>query len=166
MRNIYLIGMMNCGKSTCARLLSQRLEAPTLDTDGTLEALAGKTIAEIFSQHGEEYFRDMETALCRELAKKDGLIVACGGGLPLREENRTLLRDSGTVVFLNRDPAACYDSGDMSRRPLGQQGRAAFLERFSRREPLYRAAAHIIIGDYPTPGETVAEICRRLEEQP
>ena len=70
------------------------------------------------------------------------------------------------MIFLNRDPGRSYDQADMSSRPLGQQGREAFLARFSQREPLYRAAAHFIIGDYPTPEDTVAEILRQLEVQP
>ncbi len=166
MKNIYLIGMMSCGKSTCARLLQQKLKLPALDTDGCIEARAGMSVREIFAQYGEAYFRELETKLCRELAARESLIVACGGGLPLGEENRRLLRQSGTVIFLNRDPGRSYDQGDMTGRPLGQQGREAFLARFAQREPLYRAAAHIIIGDYPTPEDTVGEILRQLEVQP
>ncbi len=164
MKNIYLIGMMNCGKSTCARLLGSALSRPVLDTDVQIQQEAGMTVSEIFAQQGEAQFRELETELCRRLAKRSGLIVACGGGLPLREENRRVLRDSGTVVFLNRDPVRCYQ-GDMSHRPLAQQGREDFLRRYAQREPFYRAAAHIVIGDYPTPGETVAEILKQLEEQ-
>ncbi len=166
MKNIYLIGMMSCGKSTCARLLHQRLNLPALDTDQYLEARTGMSVRDIFAMHGEAYFRNLETELCRELAVRENLIVACGGGLPLGEENRRLLRQSGTVIFLNRDPGRSYDQGDMSGRPLGQQGREAFLARFAQREPLYRAAAHIIIGDYPTPEDTLGEILRQLEVRP
>ena len=166
MKNIYLLGMMNCGKSTCARLLQTALSLPALDTDQTIEAEAAMPIRDIFAKYGEAHFRDLETDLCRDLATRENLIVACGGGLPLREENRRLLRQSGRVIFLNRDPGRSYDQADMSSRPLGQQGREAFLARFSQREPLYRAAAHFIIGDYPTPEDTVAEILRQLEVQP
>lgn len=164
MNNIYLIGMMGCGKSTCAGLLGQRLGRMVLDTDTEIEKQAAMTVSELFAGYGEAYFRDLETGLCRELAQRTALIVACGGGLPLRRENRELLRRSGTVIFLNRDPARIYDGADMSCRPLGQQGKAAFLERFAQREPVYRAAADLIIGDYSTPEETVAEILKQLEE--
>lgn len=165
MKNIYLIGMMNCGKSTCARLLHCSLGRPMLDTDQEIEARAGMSIQQIFRQYGEPYFRDLETALCQELSRQENLIVACGGGLPLRQENRDLLRQSGKVVFLNRDPQRCYDEGDMSQRPLAQQGKADFLSRYYQREPIYRAAAHLIIGDYPSPEQTVNEILQQLEEQ-
>jgi shikimate kinase len=163
MKNIYLIGMMGCGKTTCGKLLSRELGWPFLDTDQAIEEAQGRSVREIFSENGEEYFRELETQLCRDLSQKENLVVACGGGLPLREENRKILRDSGTVVFLNRDPAEIYDTGDMSARPLAQQGREAFLQRFAQRPPIYQAAAHVTIGSFSTPGETLAAIRTTLE---
>ena len=164
MENLYLIGMMGCGKSTCGGLLSRRLARPLLDTDVEIEKSAGMTVSEIFAQQGEEAFRNLETALCRELAEREHLIVACGGGLPLRRENRELLRGGGLVVFLQRDPEAIFDSVDMGARPLGQQGKAAFLARYRDRLPLYQAAAHITLRDFSTPEATVEELCRILGE--
>lgn len=164
MNNIYLIGMMGCGKSTCGRLLAKRLGRQLLDTDQLIVERAGKPITEIFATEGEEAFRALETQVCRECGEKTDLIVATGGGLPLREENRVLLRESGTVVFLHRDPAEIYDSADMSGRPLGQQGQEAFLRRFAERLPIYRACAHLEIQDFSTVGNTVAEILAKLEE--
>lgn len=84
-------------------------------------------------------------------------------GLPLREENRRLLRSSGTVVFLNRDPAEIFATADMSGRPLGQQGKEAFLERFAQRLPLYRACAHVEITNFRSVRQTVTEILMKLE---
>lgn len=165
MKNIYLIGMMGCGKSTCAAALGKQLKLPVLDTDREIERQAGKTVSEIFAQNGEEYFRQAETRLCSELARRNDLIVATGGGLPLREENRALLRQSGLVVFLNRAPEEIFDTGDMSSRPLAQQGRAAFLERFAQRLPLYRACAHVEIVEFSSPQATVAEILNDMEGQ-
>lgn len=163
MKNIYLIGMMGCGKSTCAGELAKILSRQAVDTDTLIEQKTGMTVSEIFARQGEEAFRDMETAVCRELAGGSGLVVATGGGLPLREENRALLREGGTVVFLHRDPAEIYVSGDMSRRPLGQQGQESFLERFRQRLPLYRTAAHVEITEFSSVRDTVAEILKQLE---
>lgn len=164
MKNIYLIGMMGCGKSTCAQRLARKLGRTMLDTDEMIVERAGKIISEIFAAAGEEAFRDMETQVCRECGEKTDLVVATGGGLPLREENQRLLRESGIVVFLHRDPAAIFDSADMSGRPLGQQGREAFLARFAARLPIYRACAHVEITDFSTVESTVAEILLKLEE--
>lgn len=164
MNNIYLIGMMGCGKSTCGRLLARKLGRRLVDTDQLIVDRAGRSVSEIFAAEGEEAFRDLETLVCRECGKETDLVVATGGGLPLRAENRALLRESGTVVFLHRDPAEIYDSADMSGRPLGQQGREAFLGRFAERLPLYRACAHLEIQDFSTVEHTVAEILEKLEE--
>ena len=162
MRTIYLIGMMGCGKSTCARLLGERLALPVLDTDEEIEQRAGMTVSEIFRTQGEAAFRQMETELLRSLAERDNLVVACGGGLPLSDENRSMLRSNGTVAFLNRDPEKIYDTADMSGRPLGQEGREAFLERFRSREPLYRMAADMVIEDPGTPEEAVKKILKDI----
>ncbi len=166
MNNIYLIGMMGCGKSTCGRLLAEKLGRRLVDTDRLIVERAGKSVSDIFAAEGEETFRDLETQVCRAIGRERNLIVATGGGLPLRAENRALLRESGTVVFLHRDPAEIYDSADMSGRPLGQQGRAAFLGRFAERLPIYRACAHLEILDFSTVERTVAEILTKLEEMP
>lgn len=163
MSNVYLIGMMGCGKSTCAGLLGRRLGREVLDTDQEIVRQTGMTVGDVFAQCGEAHFRELETACCKVLAQRKGLVVATGGGLPLREENRRLLRSSGTVVFLNRDPAEIFATADMSGRPLGQQGKEAFLERFAQRLPLYRACAHVEITNFRSVRQTVTEILMKLE---
>ena len=165
MKNIVLIGMMGSGKSTCARLLGKALGRPVVDTDRLVEELGGMSISEMFEKHGEDYMRDLETEVCRRLGAKEGLIIATGGGLPLREENRNCLRENGIVVFLNRDPGEIYDSMDTSGRPLAQQGKTAFLERFSQREPVYRAFAHVVVEEFASPKITVRTILEQLEGQ-
>ena len=162
MKHIYLIGMMGCGKTTCARLLHERLGRPQVDTDALITAREGRSISDIFAARGEPYFRELETAVLRELAEEEGLIVATGGGLPLREENRALLRESGTVFWLKRDPASTFESESMEGRPLAQDGQDAFVARFEQRAPLYRAAAHVVITDFTSPEITVSEILKHL----
>lgn len=162
MKNIILTGMMGCGKSTCGRLLSRRLGLPVIDTDDLVVEKAGMPIGELFAARGEESMRDLETQVCQELSRKEGLIIATGGGLPLREENRTALRSTGTVFFLNRSPEEIYDTMDTSGRPLAQQGRDAFLDRFRQREAIYRAFAHVVVEDFSTPEATVSEILYTL----
>lgn len=165
MKHIVLTGMMGCGKSTCARILGKKLHRLVVDTDDLVEQKAGMTIAEIFAQQGEEEMRRIETEVCRELSCQRGLIIATGGGLPLREENRNYLRDNSLVFFLNRAPSEIFDTGDMSRRPLAQQGKEAFLQRFSQREPIYRTFCHYEITDFSSPEATVEAILNITEEQ-
>lgn len=164
MKHIYLIGMMGCGKSTCAVEVAKATGRQAVDTDEMIVKRAGMPIAEIFEVHGEERFRDMETEVCRELADSvEGKVVATGGGLPLREENRALLRESGVVVFLHRNPGETYDGMDPAGRPLGQKGREDFLARFAARLPLYRACAHVEITEFSSVEKTVKEILKQLE---
>lgn len=145
MKNIVLIGMMGCGKTTVGGLLSAALGREQVDTDALIETREGRAISDIFATDGEGYFRALELTVSEELSHREGLIISCGGGLPLRPECMNALKDSGTVFWLDRDPGATYDTLDVSGRPLAQQGRAAFVERYEQRAPVYRAGAHHVI---------------------
>ena len=160
--NLILIGMMGCGKSTCGQLLAKRLGRPLVDTDLLIQKRAGRSIPEIFAQEGEAYFRDLEQSIVRELSQRSGLVIATGGGIILREENVRLMRDSGTVIWLNRSPEDIYAKVSMKNRPLGQDGLDAFLARAAQREPLYRAAAHLEVLSQSSPMSTVEFILKHL----
>ena len=162
-RNIVLIGMMGCGKTTVGGLLAARLGRELADTDALIEAREGRTIPAIFQSDGEAYFRDREREAAEALARRTGLVIACGGGPPLHAAAMEPLRAGGVVLFLARDPGAIYDSGMLGDRPLAQEGRAAFLERFARREPVYRACAHHIITEFTSPETTADAIMEVLE---
>lgn len=166
MKNIVLIGMMGCGKSTCAQLLAQRLDRTAADTDAIIEVREGRTIPEIFASDGENYFRDREQEISKELAGKQDLIIACGGGLPLREDCIGPLKSSGIVVFLNRDPGEIYDSVSMDGRPLGQGGRIVFTARFRGREPIYRRWADVTVEDFSSHQATVDAVLQALDRLP
>ncbi|HIW94470.1 MAG TPA: shikimate kinase [Candidatus Flavonifractor merdipullorum] len=161
-KNIVLIGMMGCGKSTIGALLARRLGRKLVDTDALVEAQEGRTIPEIFASDGEEYFRQAEERVAKALASRSALVIACGGGLPLREESIRPLKESGTVFFLCRDPGEIYDTVSMAGRPLGQGGREAFLARFAQREPVYRRWADHVIQRFETPDQTVRAILEVL----
>ena len=87
MKNIILCGMMGCGKTTCANLLGTKLGRQVVDTDDLVVKKAGMSISELFAAQGEAAMRDLETQVARELSEKQDLVIATGGGLPLREEN-------------------------------------------------------------------------------
>ena len=163
MKNIVLIGMMGCGKSTCGRLLAQRLGREFIDTDAFIEAREGRTIPAVFAADGEEYFRAKERETGEELAQRQGLVIACGGGLPTRPEAIAPLKESGIVVFLDRDPEDIFASVSMAERPLGQAGKDAFLERFRQREPMYRQWADLVIASRSLPEETVNDIMEGIQ---
>ena len=154
-KNIVLIGMMGCGKSTVGGLLAQRLGREPADTDAFIERRQGRSIPDIFARDGEPAFRAMELELCRELSRRRGLVIACGGGLPTQEGAIAALKKNGLVFWLDRDPGETYDGLDLSGRPLAQGGREDFLQRYERRAPVYRRWADYIIpcGDGPQEAE-------------
>ncbi len=144
-KNIVLIGMMGCGKSTVGRLVARRLGLEPADTDALIEQRQGRPIPTIFAQEGEAYFRALELELCRELSGRQGLVIACGGGLPTQEGAIAALKKNGLVFWLDRDPGETYDALDVSGRPLAQGGREDFIRRFEERAPVYRRWADWVI---------------------
>ena len=106
MKNIVLIGCMGAGKSTVGRMLAEKLGYGYADTDEMIVSAEGKSINDIFRDCGEEYFRELETGVVKELAGRTGdekLVLSVGGGLPVRECNRSYLKKIGTVVYLRAD---------------------------------------------------------------
>ena len=149
-KNIVLIGMMGCGKTTVGGLLTRRLGLELADTDALIEERTGRTIPDIFAADGEARFRALELELCRELSGWEGLVIACGGGLPTQAEAIAALKESGLVFWLDRDPGETYDSLDVSGRPMAQAGRADFIRRYRDRAPVYRRwADHTVRAQNP-----------------
>lgn len=162
MKHIVLIGMMGCGKSTCGKLLAEKLDREFVDTDALIEAKEGRSIPDIFATEGENYFRALEVETARELSHREDLVIACGGGLPMTDAAMEPLARSGLVVFLERDPKDILAHVSMAGRPLGQDGEAAFLERYAAREPVYRRRAVLTVPSQPTAQETVNLILEGL----
>lgn len=157
---LFLIGSRGSGKTTVARLLAQRLGWPWLDADVLLEERAGRTIRAVFADEGEVGFRERESALLRELAELSSHVLATGGGVVLRPENRALLR-RGHVVWLTAPPALLWerlqsDATTATRRPdLAQGGLAEIEQLLATRAPLYASCAALTV-DAAAPPETVA----------
>ena len=163
MKNIILIGMMGCGKTTVGQLLSTRLKKQLVDTDKLIEAREGMTIPELFETQGEPYFRSVEAGVAMALSLRSDLVIACGGGLPLQEGAMSALKESGVVIWLDRDPGDIFDTGDMTGRPLAQEGRAAFLERTAQRAPIYEKWADATVRDFTSPISTAARVKEAVE---
>lgn len=101
MNHVILIGFMGCGKSSVGKALANAMGIPFVDTDGMIEEQAGRKINDIFREDGEEYFRELETSVLKQLlSAQERKVIAVGGGLPVREINREYLKRLGTVVYL------------------------------------------------------------------
>lgn len=160
MKNIVLIGMPGCGKTTIGTLLAEKLGRTLADADEKIIALAGKSIPEIFAQDGEPTFRDWETKALTELGKQSGLVIATGGGCVTQKRNYPLLHQNGYLVWLERDWSKLPTDG----RPLSQANDLGKM--YAARKPLYEAFADIRVENAGTPEETAQKILDALEELP
>jgi shikimate kinase len=160
---LFLIGPRCSGKSTIARLLADRLGWGWVDADAVLEQRQGVSIREIFAREGEEGFREKEAVLLRDLCSLRHQILATGGGVILREDNRALLRQSGVVVYLLADVDTLWermqtDPTTGQRRPaLTGGGREEVVEVLRLREPLYRGCADHIVETANRNPEAIAD---------
>ena len=138
---------MGSGKSSVGRILSSLTGFALVDTDTLVAQEAGQSIPAIFKQHGEEYFRALETKVLQSLVGRIGLIVATGGGVIIAEENRKLLAQIGPVVWLDASTEQLFQRVKNSKRPLLQTDdpRRTVEDLYRAREPLYREAAAIRI---------------------
>ena len=168
MRNVFLVGPMGAGKSTIGRLLAKELDFPFKDSDREIEAKTGADIPWIFDVEGEEGFREREEAMIAELVQEQGLVLATGGGVVMRESNRTALANNGLVVYLRTSVEQQLQRTAKDRqRPLLQTAdpEKVLRELMAKRDPLYQEIAHLVIEtDQRGPKVVVNSIVAQLAE--
>ncbi|HAL92954.1 MAG TPA: shikimate kinase [Verrucomicrobia bacterium] len=138
--NLVLLGFMGTGKSAVGRRVAALAGCPFLEMDAELECRAGKSIARIFAEDGEEAFRNMESQLAAEWGTKEGAVISCGGGVVLREENLRALGANGVLVCLTARPEVILDRTARSKkRPLlaGEDPEKKVRALLAARAPLY-----------------------------
>lgn len=150
MKNYVLVGYMGCGKTTVGKNLARICNMEFLDTDELIEQKQRRKISDIFAAEGEGAFRDMETAVLREMLEqnKTGFVISTGGGMPVREENRELLKKLGVVFYLKAKPETVYErvKGDTKRPLLQCENPLSRIRTMQeQREPAYRESAHYIV---------------------
>ena len=134
-KNLVLIGMPGCGKSTVGRELAQRLGRELVDLDEEIEREAGESIPEIFARQGEEAFRNLEHQVLMKATRRKGVVIATGGGVVTRAENLEPMHQNSVVIFLRRNLELLPREG----RPVSQRDGIETLYR--QRLPLYQQAA-------------------------
>lgn len=132
MRNVVLVGMPGCGKSTIGKELANILGRKFVDADSRVAEKAGMSIPDIFQTYGEAEFRKLESEVLAELGKESSLVIATGGGCVTKEENYNHLHQNGHIYWVNRDIHCLPTDG----RPLSKRGDLTAM--FALREPLYR----------------------------
>lgn len=156
MKNIVLIGMPGCGKTTVCSALAAKTGRIAVDADEELVKLAGKSIPEIFSQDGEETFRALETQVLSQLGKQSGLIISTGGGCVTRQRNYPPLHQNGVIFYLKRNLELLPTQG----RPLSQQNPLELL--YAQRKEQYLAFSDFVIDNNGSVEQTVATILGKL----
>lgn len=163
--NIMLIGFMGAGKSTVSSYLSKKLDMEEVDTDALIVEKEGRKIPQIFENNGENYFRDCESKILIELQRRHRLIVSCGGGIVLREENIQSMKKQGRIVLLTATPQTTYERvKDSKERPiLNDNMNTEFIAQLmEKRQDKYQAAADVIVA---TDHKEVPQICDEIIEK-
>ena len=155
-RNLVLVGMPGCGKTTVGRALARQLGRTLVDLDQRIEEEAGRPIPEIFAREGEEAFRRLEHRILCRVARESGQVVATGGGIVTRRDNWAPIRQNSTVIFLRRP----LDQLPVEGRPLSLTH--PLEELYRQRLPLYEEIADWTVDNVTVDG-AVSEIVRRLE---
>lgn len=168
MSNIYLVGFMGTGKTETAKVLAKRLKRSFVDMDSLIEEKEKMPIPDIFKSKGEPYFRQVEKGIVEGLSKKDGLIVACGGGAFASQDNIDVFKKSGIVICLTSAPDTILRRTQMfTHRPLLQvvDPKARIEELLKKREPFYAQAHYTIDADKLTVKDTADKIlaCLKLK---
>ncbi len=171
---IVLIGYRATGKTSLARVLAERLGWDWIDADVEIERRVGKSIARIFAEDGEPAFRDFEAEVMQDLLARQRLVIASGGGAPMRPETRQAMQKSGRVVWLKASPETIHqrmntDPTTGTRRPAltDQGGLEEIRQLLARREPIYRQTATIEVDTERNDiAALAAEILQRLELEP
>jgi shikimate kinase len=161
--NIFLVGLMGSGKTTIGRALARHRHVPFFDSDHEIEACCGVSIPTIFEIEGEAGFRRRESGKIEALTRRQGIVLATGGGAILDPANREHLKTRGTVVYLRCHPSELYQRTRHDRnRPLlrTEDPFGKLQELYAQRHPLYMETADIVLD---TGRQSVHSLVRKLE---
>ncbi|MDH4153329.1 MAG: shikimate kinase [Nitrospira sp.] len=161
--NLVLIGYRGTGKSTVGKIVAAHLGLELLSTDAEIVKSSGQSIPQIVEQHGWEYFRDLETKICQDLAGRDGLVIDTGGGAILRPQNVEVLKRTGKLFWLTASVETIGKRiGSDTQRP-SLTGAKSFVDEIQEvlleRLPKYQAAADHVI---ETEGKSVTQVANEI----
>lgn len=165
MKNVFLIGFMGSGKSTVASCLADKYGMNIVEMDQMIVEREGMSIPDIFAQRGEIYFRDAETKLLDEIQSGTNMVISCGGGVVLRDQNVKEMKKCGKIVLLNAKPETILARVKKDEnRPLlqGNKNIGYITDMMEQRQPKYENAADFIV---ETDGKDAEEICKEIFER-
>ncbi len=165
--NLALIGFMGCGKSTVGHMVARDLKFSFVDTDSLVEERAGISVAEIFRSEGESVFRKLEKEVISDLAGKQELVIATGGGAVLNPENFESLKTHALLVCLWAKAESIHErTKHQKHRPLLQREDplGVIRQMLTEREPFYKQADVIVNTELRPQREVVAQVRHQFEE--
>jgi len=168
-RVIVLVGLMGAGKSTIGRRLAERLGFSFIDADHEIESAAGKSIPEIFADHGESYFRDGERKVIARLLDGGACVLATGGGAYINDETRELIRKKGVSVWLKAElPLLMSRVSRRSNRPLllSEDPQAVMRRLMEDRYPIYSTADITVLSRDVAHSAIVNDVMKGLAQWP
>lgn len=161
MKTIILTGMMGAGKTTISKILGKKLNIKSIDIDTLIEQNENEKISEIFSNKGENYFRNIEKETIKNNFNSDNLIISLGGGALENNETRDFLLKNSTIIYLKTSPEVIYERiKNNTSRPLlcGNMSVEKISEILEKREANYQSATITITTDNKTPEKIAEEI--------
>lgn len=143
-KNIVLIGMPGCGKTTIGKMVSEKLKMDFIDLDEFIEKITGNSVKEIF-KHGEEHFRNLESEAVSEVSKFKSTVISTGGGVVKKYINIEKLKENGLIIFIDRPIKDIISDVKISTRPLLKDGPQRLYELFDERYDLYKKYSDVIV---------------------
>lgn len=163
-KNIVLIGLTGCGKSTVGKILAKNINYDFVDMDDFIVESTGKTIPELF-EVSEEYFRECETKACRSLSNKQKTVIASGGGVVKNKENMNLFKDNSIIIFLDRPVDNIVGDIEIKNRPLLANGSDVVYKLYNERYDLYKNQCHYRIENNKTLNQLVSLIMKIVRDE-
>lgn len=163
-KNIVLIGLTGCGKSTVGKILAKNINYDFVDMDDFIVESTGKTIPELF-EVSEEYFRECETKACRSLSNKQKTVIASGGGVVKNKENMNLFKDNSIIIFLDRPVDNIVGDIEIKNRPLLANGADVVYKLYNERYDLYKNQCHYRIENNKTLNQLVSLIMKIVRDE-
>ncbi len=145
MNNLYLIGIMGCGKTTVGKKAAKILGSPFFDLDREVEKKEGLLIREIFEKNGESAFRALESKVLADLSHQREAVISTGGGIILMQKNVDQMKATGTIIWIRRPVEDIIRRVNTNVRPLIKDNPKKLFEIYAEREPLYQQYADITI---------------------
>ncbi|WP_432662904.1 shikimate kinase [Wukongibacter baidiensis] len=162
-KNIVLIGMPGCGKTTIGKLLSQRLNMKFCDVDHYIEEKEGRSIPDVFKDDGEAYFRKLETSAVEEVSEHKDYVISSGGGVVKFPRNMEALGKNGIIIFINRSVEEIISDVETEGRPLLKDGKEKLYKLYEERIELYKKYCDYEVRNDDSMNDVINRLLESLE---